>query len=62
MGAHTRAENARVDEPIEHVIEVLMQRGVAVDGPVPDNGGRLKLAFFSDPDGNPLYLAETSSP
>ena len=47
-----------VDEPIEHVVSVLKERGVVVDGPVVDDEGRLKLAFFADPDGNPLYLAE----
>ena len=47
-----------VDEPIEHVISVLASRGVAVQGPVVDAEGRLKLAFFADPDGNPLYMTE----
>jgi hypothetical protein len=35
------------------------QRGVTFHGPVVDEGGGLALAFFADPDGNPLYLAET---
>jgi len=47
-----------VDEPIEQVIETLKTRGVAVHGPVSDEG-MLKLAFLADPDGNQLYLAET---
>ena len=47
-----------VDEPIERVVSVLEARGVAFRGPVLDEGGRLKLAFFTDPDGNELYLAE----
>ena len=47
-----------VDEPIERVVSVLQDRGVAFRGPVVDDGGRLKLAFFTDPDGNELYLAE----
>jgi catechol 2,3-dioxygenase len=47
-----------VDEPIAQVIETLKNRGVIVEGPVMEEGG-LALAFFSDPDGNPLYLAET---
>jgi len=47
-----------VDEPIEHVISVLASRGVAVQGPVVDAEGRIKLAFFADPDGNPLYMTE----
>jgi hypothetical protein len=47
-----------VDEPIERVVSVLEGRGVTFRGPVVDDGGRLKLAFFTDPDGNELYLAE----
>jgi catechol 2,3-dioxygenase-like lactoylglutathione lyase family enzyme len=46
-----------VDEPIAHVVATLEQRGVTVHGPVIDEGG-LALAFFADPDGNPLYLAD----
>jgi catechol 2,3-dioxygenase-like lactoylglutathione lyase family enzyme len=46
-----------VDEPIVEVVEKLTNRGVVVRGPVRDDGG-LMLAFFADPDGNPLYLAE----
>jgi catechol 2,3-dioxygenase-like lactoylglutathione lyase family enzyme len=48
-----------VDEPIALVVETLRNRGVIVDGPIVDAGG-LALAFFTDPDGNPLYLAETT--
>jgi catechol 2,3-dioxygenase-like lactoylglutathione lyase family enzyme len=47
-----------VDEPIEQVISTLKKRGVALQGPVVDDAGRLKLAFFADPDGNQLYMAE----
>jgi catechol 2,3-dioxygenase-like lactoylglutathione lyase family enzyme len=47
-----------LDEPIEHVVATLRSRGVAVHGPIIDEGG-LKLAFLTDPDGNQLYLAET---
>jgi hypothetical protein len=39
------------------VVERLKNRGVIVDGPVVEEGG-LARAFFTDPDGNPLYLAE----
>jgi catechol 2,3-dioxygenase-like lactoylglutathione lyase family enzyme len=46
-----------VDEPIDQVVSMLEERGVVVRGPVVDDG-QLKLAFFSDPDGNELYLAE----
>jgi catechol 2,3-dioxygenase len=48
-----------VDEPIAQVVQTLRNRGVTVDGPVMEEGG-LALAFLSDPDGNPLYLAETA--
>ena len=47
-----------VDEPIEHVVSVLESRGVAVQGAAADAEGRLELAFFVDPDGNQLYMAE----
>lgn len=47
-----------VSEPITEVIARLEAKHVAVRGPVPGGGG-VELAFFSDPDGNPLYLAET---
>lgn len=48
-----------VDEPIAQVIATLTGRGVTFHGPVVDEVG-VRLAFFSDPDGNPLYLAETA--
>lgn len=47
-----------VTGPIDGVIETLRGRGVQFRGPVSDQGF-VKLAFFADPDGNPLYLAET---
>lgn len=46
-----------VDESIEQVVSMLEERGVVFHGPVVDEG-QLKLAFFADPDGNGLYLAE----
>lgn len=46
-----------VDESIEHVVASLQQPGVIFRGPV-DDEGQLKLAYFTDPDGNELYLAE----
>jgi catechol 2,3-dioxygenase-like lactoylglutathione lyase family enzyme len=49
-----------VDEPIVEVVEKLKSRGVIFHGPIRDDGGFI-LAFFTDPDGNPLYLAETGS-
>jgi catechol 2,3-dioxygenase-like lactoylglutathione lyase family enzyme len=51
-----------VDEPMAQVIATLQERGVVFRGPAVDGGGGTVLAFFSDPDGNPLYLAETGSP
>jgi catechol 2,3-dioxygenase-like lactoylglutathione lyase family enzyme len=49
----------QVDEAIEQVVASLSARGVVFHGPVVDEGF-LKLAFFTDPDGNALYLAESS--
>ena len=46
-----------VDVPITAAIATLAARGVEVRGPEPGGGG-VVLAFFADPDGNPLYLAE----
>jgi catechol 2,3-dioxygenase len=48
-----------VDVPIAEAVATLTAHGVAVRGPVPGGGGTA-LAFFADPDGNPLYLAEES--
>jgi catechol 2,3-dioxygenase-like lactoylglutathione lyase family enzyme len=45
-----------LDEPIRTAIEKLRLAGVTIDGPVDDKA--LSLAFFADPDGTPLYLAE----
>ena len=52
-----------VTTPIAEVVEVLENRGVAFHGRVV--GGVddvVRLAFFSDPDGNALYLVEASAP
>jgi catechol-2,3-dioxygenase len=49
-----------VDQPLEQVVATLATRGVALQGPIHDEG-MLKLAFLTDPDGNQLYLAETAS-
>ncbi len=50
-----------VDEPIDRVVATLKQRGVVFHGPVIDDAkGTIRLAFFSDPDGNPLYLCEST--
>lgn len=47
-----------VDEPLEQVVSTLERHGVVIRGPIVDQG-MLKLAFFTDPDGNEFYLAET---
>ena len=55
-----------VDKPIEDVVATLEARGVQFmsRGTDEQNGaiiedGPVKLAYFADPDGNPLYLCET---
>jgi catechol 2,3-dioxygenase-like lactoylglutathione lyase family enzyme len=50
-----------VNQPIAEVVEVLANRGVPFHGPVKEDGA-VKLAFFADPDGNALYLAEQKKP
>ena len=40
---------------IDEAVEGLTERGVLFEGAVQDDGA-VKLAHFSDPDGNPLYL------
>lgn len=48
-----------VEEPLEVVIDTLQRRGVRFDGPiVQDPLSAARLAFFTDPDGNTLYLIE----
>ena len=46
-----------LDRPLSEVVEVLSARGVVVEGPVEDDSP-VRLAFFTDPDGNPFYLFE----
>jgi catechol 2,3-dioxygenase-like lactoylglutathione lyase family enzyme len=46
-----------VNQPIAEVVAVLSNRGVRFHGPVREEGA-VKLAFFSDPDDNALYLVE----
>ena len=48
-----------IDVPIAEAVAALAAHGVEVRGPEPGGGG-VVLAFFADPDGNPLYLAEES--
>jgi len=44
-------------EPIERAVQALSARGVVFKGPIVDDKA-LSLAFFADPDGNPMYLAD----
>ncbi len=45
--------------PLNEVHAELQKRGVRFDGPIVDDPkGGVRLAHFSDPDGNPLYLCE----
>ncbi len=46
-----------IERPIGDVVAELTSRGVRFPGPVIDDKA-LSFVFFSDPDGNPLYLAE----
>jgi len=48
-----------LNQPIAEVIAVLSNRGVKFSGPMREDAG-VKRAFFTDPDGNALYLAERS--
>ena len=50
-----------VDQPLEDVVAVLVERDVVVHSPIREDG-TIRLVFISDPDGNQLYLAEPSSP
>lgn len=49
-----------LSQPIAEAIKTLTSRGIAFTGPVINDDGMLSLAFFTDPDGNSLYLAEMS--
>lgn len=46
-----------VDKPLDEAVRDLQSRGVVFRGPISDDG-QVRLAFFGDPDGNDLYLAE----
>ena len=46
-----------LEKPIREAVEQLRQAGVSFDGPIKEDVA-LSLAFFSDPDGTALYLAE----
>jgi catechol 2,3-dioxygenase-like lactoylglutathione lyase family enzyme len=46
-----------VTQDLEIVVKALTKRGVHFDGPIVDDAN-VRLAFFGDPDGNALYLAQ----
>lgn len=49
-----------VTTPLDDVVAGLTKQGVKFKGPVLDDAnGSIRLAFFSDPDGNDLYLCES---
>jgi catechol 2,3-dioxygenase-like lactoylglutathione lyase family enzyme len=48
-----------VDQPLEEVHEEFFRRGVKFRGPIV-NDQVVRLAYFTDPDGNLLYLCETN--
>ena len=45
-------------EPMDQVYPKLAERGVTFHGPIQDTA-HVRLAYFSDPDGNSFYLSET---
>jgi catechol 2,3-dioxygenase-like lactoylglutathione lyase family enzyme len=50
-----------IDEPIAEVVQRLTGKGVQFRGPiVNDPKAGIALAFFGDPDGNDLYLCQTT--
>lgn len=46
---------------VDGAVAFLEANGVVMDGPVQELPGLVKLAFFKDPDGNHLMLAESLS-
>jgi catechol 2,3-dioxygenase-like lactoylglutathione lyase family enzyme len=46
-----------VSGTLEEEVEALTRKGVAFQGPIVDDE-QVRLAFFADPDGNPLYLCQ----
>jgi catechol 2,3-dioxygenase-like lactoylglutathione lyase family enzyme len=50
--------------PIEQAVDTLKQRGVrfsSAQGSEIVDDGQVRLAFFTDPDGNDLYLCEVKT-
>ncbi len=45
-------------EQFDSAVENLRQQGISIDSQT-ESGGAVRLAFFADPDGNPLYLTDS---
>lgn len=59
-GAGSISVGFDVDESLDAVVATLRDRGVVFRGAIPDRPEEpVRLALFSDPDGNDLYLCET---
>jgi catechol 2,3-dioxygenase-like lactoylglutathione lyase family enzyme len=51
-----------VNAPMEQVVAALGEKGVTFKGPITDDeSGPVRFAYFSDLDGNDMYLAEAKS-
>ena len=48
----------QVEGRIETAVQQLTARGVSFDGPVIEDDSPVKIAYFTDPDGHPLYIFE----
>lgn len=50
-----------VTQPLDDVVASLHQKGVQLTRPIIDDAdGKIRLAYFRDPDGNDLYLCEST--
>ena len=49
----------QLTEPIDKAVPVLKERGVKFRGSIVEDKG-IQFAYFEDPDGNELYLADLS--
>ena len=49
-----------IDEPIETVLERLSKKGVSIKGSVTEDDDAGKFASLEDPDGNQMYLWQTT--
>ncbi len=47
----------QLSEPIDKAVSVLKERGVKFRGSIAEDKG-IQFAYFEDPDGNELYLAD----